>query len=289
MLGPVSRDVLLELLANTVIEAKVLVARDDGEFLPLGEFPELDLTTTTTRKPNLEGVLEKDSILRVLNRLHHSEANGMLEVEAKIVKKELYLEHGKPVFIGSNAEGDRFGSFLVERGHVSDIELAKVLEKSRAQHLHMGDVLVREGLMNGQAVFESLREHQEARIIALMGWTSGKYRFFAGAGYPGEKIKLTLDLPALLHRAAHTLPVETLEERIAPLMNQRVAVAPRASRDPVVNLFAGSELRAKEAIDGQRTVAEHMRPWLDEKKRRDALTVFYLLKELDLLVLTNPQ
>ena len=286
VIGPIRIETVRDLVKAGVVHEKMLVSRDGGPFLPITAFKEVPLppksASATEPQPNYSGDLGKNTFFKVFHRFHIIRAHGLLRVERDSVRRDVFIEDGQPTFVTSNIDSERLGEYLVARGKLDRQELDVALEAMHTDKNRMGYTLIRLGLIEPQDLYIQLRGQQMMRLIDLCTWEWGRYLFFEGMRYTGDKVDLQLAVPELIIQAARSLPLPRLEIRLSRYLN---AVVDKQSNQVVATdalRFTAFEHRVANSIDGKRTVAQILQA-LDAEgdHRRAALMVVYLLWEID--------
>ncbi len=288
LIGPISLATLKDLVTAGVVHDGFWISRDGGPFLPVRAFAEITpppaLDSSQEPRPTYSGDLGKNTFFKVFYRFHLTHATGRLVVERGEQFKEVYLQQGQPVVVNSNSESERLGNFLVVTRRLDQHELAVALNSMHTDDNRLGYTLIRLGLLEPQELFAALREQQIARLIDLCGWPTGRYAFFDGQIFAGERFDLQLSALELIILAARRLPLAELEPRLAHLGALRPTWSPRRTVDLDQLKLTAFERRIANTIDGRRSVTE-LCAGLEGDHRRAALMVVYLLWETDAITL----
>ena len=115
----------------------------------------------------------------------------------------------------------------------------------------------------------------------MCGWEHGRYSFYEGTRYQGEKIDLELSMPELWVRAARTLSERVILRRFGDMLHQIVVGFDAGVVDLCNDQLNGDERVALTAFDGNRSAVQVVTAESGNSGRRRAvLTVLYLLSEL---------
>jgi len=286
LIGPVRLDTVRDLVNAGVVNHGVLVSKDGSPFRPVTAYPEIQpppsIDSTGAPRPTYSGDLGKNTFFKVFHRFHITAATGLLRVEREELRRDVFIEEGKPVFVASNIDSERLGEYLVARGKLERDELDVAVHAMHTDSNRIGYTLIRLGLIEPQELYQQLRGQQMMRLVDLCSWEWGRYSFFDGQRYTGDKVNLQLAVPELIIQAGRSLPLPRLETRLAPYQHQ---VLERLQHQVVATetlRFSAFEQRVASSIDGVRTVAEILRELGAEgDHRRAAMMVIYILWEID--------
>jgi hypothetical protein len=284
VIGPISLEAVRDLMKAGVIQDDVQVSKDNGPFMPVQSFAELKgpMSREGSPKPTYAGDLGKNTFFRVFYRFHLARLTGLLTVKLEARQKEVFLEDGQPIFVASNIPEERIGEYMVRREVITRHDLDVALASMRTDGNRLGQTLIRLGLIEPPDFYAQLLAQQVDRLVDLCTWETGRYQFFQGARYDGEKYKLKLVVSDLVLRAARSMDEATLARRLLMSMDLRPRRVAHAELDRGVFPFSPMEARVLDSVDGQRTVAEIVRTaGADETRRRAALMILYLLLEVD--------
>lgn len=286
IIGPVSIATARDLVKAGVVHDGVWVSRDRGPFLPIKAFEELSPPPKRAKgnepSPTYSGDLGKNTFFKVFHRFHVTRSTGLLVVQRDDKRKDIFLEQGQPIFVASNVRAERLGELLVARGLLHREDLAVALDSMHSSRNRLGHTLIRLGLIDAEGLYRELRAQQVTRLVDLCDWESGRYQFFGGQRYRGDRIDLRLDVSDLVINAARGLDLSRLEQRLANLMH----AIPERTQGQIAGLdklrFTPLESRAVDAIDGRSTLNQIVaRIGEAPERRRPVLMVLYLLWELE--------
>ena len=168
------------------------------------------------------------------------------------------------------------------RGKLEREELDVAVQAMHTDDGRIGYTLVRLGLIEPSELYQQLRAQQMMRLVDLCTWESGRYLFFDGMRYTGDKVDLQLAVPELIIQAARSLPLPRLETRLAKYSR---AIIDKLEHQVVATdalSLTAFEHRVTSCIDGKRTIADILKTLgADGDHRRAALVVIYLLWEID--------
>lgn len=146
--------------------------------------------------------LGRFTVPETLAELALDRATGRLVLEHGTSWKHVFLEKGAPVHVASNAKEERLGALLVERGMVREEDLRETAGGSGAGFL--GDRLVRQGLLEPNALFRALEDQVKARLLALFTWREGSMAWHEGESPPKGVPRMRHDMLQLVTEGVRT-------------------------------------------------------------------------------------
>lgn len=151
------------------------------------------------RTAALEGDLAHFFPSEVLQLLQLAQASGRLELQREDERVDLYFERGRPVFARTSGLAVRAGEILMHRGQAQPQQVARALERQRAEpHRRLGQLLVESGDVDPDHVREAVHEVLRRIVYGVLLWRSGSFRFLPADVAVGEDIQLDLDLDRLI-------------------------------------------------------------------------------------------
>lgn len=286
IIGPIRLETARDLVKAGAVHDGVWVSRDGGAFLPLKAFEELAAPAAvlkeTDPQPTYSGDLGKNTFFKVFHRFHVTQSTGLLVVRREDKRKDIFLEGGQPVFVASNLLHERFGEYLLARGKIDRHEVDVALQSMHTDRNRLGHTLIRLGLLAPEEVYEELRGQQKSRLVDLCTWQSGRYQFFEGQKYKGDKVDLKLEVPDLIATAGRQLDLKQLESRLINWVRS-VPQRPAGHLGELDALHLSDvEKRIVDAVDGKKTIEEIIAAiGSDEISRRTTLMVLYIMWEID--------
>ena len=230
-----------------------------------------------------EGQLDTVPFARILARLHRYNATGRLHVQDGSTEKSIFMREGEPILIDSNRKEELLGSFLLEKGRISQDQLEEALARLSEWGGRLGDALVSIGAVDAHEIFELLAEQMREKLVDIFTWSTGRYGYYENQepdtmGYP-----LGIDTYSTVVEACRNhIPVDLIHEYYD--QRDRVAIH-RASNPPVdVDLLklSSRELRVLTQWEGGMTVARLEQDTPSEHFELTLRTV-YLLHQVEIL------
>jgi eukaryotic-like serine/threonine-protein kinase len=149
--------------------------------------------------------------IRLLYRLAKSRATGLLKLEHGQVMKEAYLADGQPLYISSNVASERLGRYLVAEGMLTRDALARARAVMPTFGGKLADTLVGLDLMTPLEAYRLLATQVGSKLIAVCGWTDGRYTWATGHPNPWRTRPLHLDIHRILGAGVSQLGKEFIE------------------------------------------------------------------------------
>ena len=142
----------------------------------------------------LEGSLTDFGLSDILQLIYFQRKTGILKLEGKGDKVSLMFIEGN---IGGaeskrRMEDNRLGKILLKKEHIKEKELEAALDEQRKTGVHLGNILIRNGLVNKEIIQDIVQGQITETIIQLFGWKQGTYEFTA------QKVTQDKELPFLL-------------------------------------------------------------------------------------------
>jgi hypothetical protein len=122
---------------------------------------------------------------------------GTLHVQSGDVRKQLVFELGVLQYCSSNDPREKLGQWLVRRQLVSELQVRAALRRQETGGIQLGVLLVSEGLISSEQLFDTLRYKAEQIACDLFLWHGGRFVFQDGEP-SGLPLRAQLDTLALV-------------------------------------------------------------------------------------------
>jgi hypothetical protein len=234
------------------------------------------------RPPDSAGDLGVISSMRLFADLAVAGETGLLRFEVAGQAKEVYLFKGAPQSVNSSLPSERFGEYLVARGHLERADLERALAMLPHYAGKLGDTLVALGLMKPLDAFRLLSQQVRDRVIDVFSRTQGTFAFFRGVVNENESFPLGLDTFEMLGAGVLTMPFETLERGFATLLDFRPSATGRTHIAPDRFRLGPTPGDVLRLLDGSRTLRAWQAHFSAPTEWLTFLRSLHLLVETDL-------
>jgi hypothetical protein len=193
----------------------------------------------------------------------------------------VYFEHGHPVYVESNLEGELFGERMVARGELSRGRHAAILDHAARHGLRFTEALLAIEELPPHELFRNLAEQIRERILELFSWIDGMWQRFDGVTPPEAGMPLNLRTHTLIHEGAQDrLPLVVVRGRLDPVRDRTLRL--RSDDLPSDLQLSGRQQRVlRRLTSSPTTLDELVRAERDEER---ILRLAYMLTEIDHLV-----
>jgi hypothetical protein len=284
IIGPVRLPTVRDLMAAGVIQTDVLVSKDSGPFLPIGQFPEIPTQNDPSpAKPTYAGDIGKNTFFKLFYRLHLAQTTGLLVVQDDKRRKDIYLVEGQPALVLSNVVYESLGEFLALRARLDRAALEGPLAADLDDDFRLAETLVAQGLLRLDDLATVVRAQQAFRLVDLCLWPVGRYGFFEGKRHPAARDDLFLAVPDLIVQAAREMSERALFGRLANHFYKTVRPTARLAQDVAQMRFAEIEKTVLKTLTAApiSVAALISRHGAEAASRKAALMMCYLLWEID--------
>jgi serine/threonine-protein kinase len=204
-LGVMTYACVVERIATAAIGPDDQVSVRGGPFTPVRDVADLrghlPMSTLTTAPRDQARPGEADSsdriedggLVRALAYAALACQTGLVLCEQGGVRKEIYVEGGRPEFVSSNLASELLGEFLVARGVISRGELDMALAVLPRFDGRLGDTLTALGLVEPLHLFRYLAEQVREKLLDTFTWTAGNVTVWQGVERPRRGFPLGID------------------------------------------------------------------------------------------------
>lgn len=303
ILGPVSLNVVAEMIQADRVKANTPISIDGADFRPMKSFPELatllsvdleselpediDVDDLMDTPPTYSGSLTDVSLPKLIYHFIAAKVTGCLQLTNQAVKKEIYLVNGKPVAATSNLPRDQLGQHLVRQGVLDARQLDRILAEIANKDERLGDYLIQRGMVTPHDLVHQLTQQLLEKIYEMFNWRVGEYAFFDGRQYDGSLLPMNMNPWEILAEGVRQgYEANELRTLLEPFMN-RVLIRKDNGHVHLNSLgLHPRELKLFKLASGQRSLGlllEQLTEGVED--HRTLLTMVYLGLELDLLTL----
>ncbi len=243
----------------------------------------LFVPATINRPPDTVADLTQVSPVRVFAGLAVAAETGLVRFELTPHIKEVYVVRGSPESVSSSLRSERFGEYLVARGHIKPEDLQRALAQMPQSATKLGDTLVAMGLIRPLDAFRLLSQQVRERVMEIFGWVQGRVTFYRDVHSPTEGFPLGLDPFEILGAGVATLPYEYLERRFAGVIDRRPRAVANARVNPDAFRLGGTPREIWNVLDGSLTIRDWMGRLVSPDEMLTFLRTIFLLVEAGLV------
>lgn len=165
----------------------------------------------------IQGSLREASLADVVQLLFLGRRTGRLALADHNRHAAIWFQDGLIVHAAIVNRRDRLGDMLVKSGPVSQAQLEEALAMQATQPARrVGDILVDNGVISRELLDRFIRRHVEEALYALCAWTSGSFRFEAGAEPDPEDVVHRYSPEAILLEGARRVDEWSVIEKKIP-------------------------------------------------------------------------
>ncbi|NMB75636.1 MAG: DUF4388 domain-containing protein [Myxococcales bacterium] len=301
VLGPISLNVVAEMVMAQKVKANTPVSLDGKDFRPMKAFPELAtlLSVDATEEPEAvsadilqeeptyQGDITEVSIPKLLYHFSASRVTGRLQLTNQNIEKNLFLMNGKVVAAESNLPRDQLGPFLVRKGRFSEEQLDDILQKLAGRMERLSDYLIHSRMISPHELFEHLREQLLEKVYEVFHWRVGRYAFFEGQEFKGSLLPINFNpWETIAEGVRRGYELAELRDLLMPYGNYLIVPGENSSLHLNQLGLMPRELKVFKLAQGQRTLhAINEEMGIGEENLFTVLSMVYLGLELELLAL----
>jgi serine/threonine protein kinase len=134
--------------------------------------------------------ITRATLPRLIFELAQSRETGLLAARREDAHLSIYLDHGLPAAVEGSAPEQLLGARLVERGLVSERQVAEALALAARMRMRLGEALIETHAVRAATVVRALVAQLRDRFTALGSWRTGDISFFPRVGPPLRALSL---------------------------------------------------------------------------------------------------
>ncbi len=180
-----------ELSVNGAAPEKLRLIPELARHLPMSTFTPLALDPRAANAPDLRRHL-KTGFAKPFAETALKRETGLWLCEHGGIRKEVYLEKGKPRFVGSNLASEMLGEFLVRSSVIDRAELDMALAVLPRFQGRLGDTLVALSLVKAVELVSLIERQLAERLLELFTWSNGSAEFYRGVPGPDSGFSLRM-------------------------------------------------------------------------------------------------
>jgi hypothetical protein len=123
----------------------------------------------------LEGAISEFNIVDVLQLICQQQKSGVLTVEHKGQKAELYIEEGRIVSAGPTKYN--LGELLIRAKLLSPGDLQRALDKQQETYEQLGEILIKQGSAEAADLERAINNQIYETLYDVCPWKEGTYKF----------------------------------------------------------------------------------------------------------------
>jgi serine/threonine-protein kinase len=233
--------------------------------------------------PREVGDLRETSALALVYRIAKARSTGMLSLEGRAgVLKEVYFSDGHLQFVNSNVETERFGTYLVQQGVLSQQALQRALGVMNHFGGRLADTLVGLDILVPLEAHNMFANHVVARLTEAFSWQKGRYTWAPRHPNPWKARPLHLDAYRVIGAGAQQLAESMIEEWLALNHDQFLVGEPTQEVELLAFGLGEALLRVYSLVDGRTRLGELAAKFRSPEARLSLLRLAYLLVETEL-------
>jgi curved DNA-binding protein CbpA len=161
--------------------------------------------------------LQDDPLPLLLHQLHHDRATGVLKLETRVGRHELYLRDGLPVAVVLPGSAELIGQVLVEMRLIDEATHKRSLATPPPPGKRYGDWLVEQRLIEPEKLKLALKAQVRRKLHRLFFLGEGEFKFEPRAHDEGRHLKESLSVQptrAIYHGVRSAWTAERLESAL---------------------------------------------------------------------------
>jgi hypothetical protein len=210
------------------------------------------------------GDLRTFDVFDLLEWISHRGKTGLLQLSRRSTKKKLSFAAGALVSSTSNDPRETMGQVLVRDGLVDEEKLFRALLKQESDRRRLGDILIADGLLTRDQLLRTLRATSEMQLYDVFLWPEGRFDFDDSQPVPSALQDLAIDLRPVLEEGRHRRVLwNQLQPRFPSTeMTFRLKADPVSVTEPalreILNLAAWGKTLAAISLETRRGEYETM-------------------------------
>lgn len=164
-------------------ENREILNEAEVDFLLAGSNQETDAPAPSlddgNLTPTMRGDLDQISLADIFQTLAMSKMEGVLRVRNPLEERQVYCRDGYVrILVPPRVTARRLGQRLVHAGLLQAEQLRSALLLQRRQKVQLGQLLVREGILEQKSIDEIIAMQVAEDLFALFTWKHGTFEFF---------------------------------------------------------------------------------------------------------------
>lgn len=204
----------------------------------------------------LEGNLSRFEVPDLLNLLSMGRRTGVLVLERPSQETKVFLRDGRPVYATSTSDELRLGNLLVRLGKLNAEAVRDALVRRGGSGYRLGQLLLADRLLSEDELASVLKVQVSQVIFETLDWRAGGFTFFDRVSPPAAAVTLEMDLQNLIMEGVRRIDARNrLGEVFSDLsMVVESVVNPERVKQSVT--LTREEWQVYFLIDGRRSLGE---------------------------------
>ena len=135
--------------------------------------------------PKLAGRLEDEPLPGLLHQLHHAQATGVLRLDARAGRHEVFVREGFPVAVNLPGSAELLGKVLVEMNILDEETHKRTLAQPPPKGTKYGEWLVEQKLVSIDHMKLALKAQVRRKLHRLFFLNDGQFAFADGTHHEG--------------------------------------------------------------------------------------------------------
>lgn len=148
--------------------------------------------------PDLRGNLTVFQPISVMQMLNLATATGELKLKGSENSASIFFEDGNVTFAGIENRPVKIGEYLIRAGIIDQEVLDEVLLKRGKKRKRIGTFLIEEGHMSDVDLRRAVIEQIKDVIFEVVRWQEGSFTFFTGKAPVSQEIRIDIPLDHLM-------------------------------------------------------------------------------------------
>lgn len=147
---------------------------------------------------DLRGRIDLFGVANIFQLLHQAEATGKLVLEGEDQRGRVYFHQGRLIYARTDAELERIGDVLVNRGVLDPAQLEGAKIQADRRGVRIGTVLVESGSISQDQLSSAIKDQIQEVVYHLVRIDGGSFAFYSQIYPENEDILLDVSLDLLL-------------------------------------------------------------------------------------------
>lgn len=202
-----------------------------------------------------EGSLADVRFAVLLQALAAKERTAVLQLRRGPIRKRIIVEYGTPVDCQSNLVHETLGRYMVALGKLTDEQQDEHTRDALARGVPLGHVLREDEIVDSVELYKILQQNLAKKLLDGFSWRDGEFEL--GFDVPTVESPLKVNVPQLVVTGITKFsPIEEVNGAVAPLIGEKLVIAPEPPVDPDEIKLAEGQRQVVEALRSARRLDE---------------------------------